>query len=92
MSRYQPLPSKSRNNVASPVRLTKEVIMRFFTVSRHPGGLLYLLVAVSLLLGLVGPAQVLASPAVRVQNAPQATTITLDGAVSSTRPRQVLLP
>ena len=58
MSRYQPLSNNSRNNATPAVRLTKEVIMRIFTVSRQPGRLLYLLVAVSLLLGMVGPAEV----------------------------------
>jgi hypothetical protein len=55
-------------------------MMGIFTVSRQNGRLLYLLVAASLLLGMVGPAQVLAAPVPLLPDAsPQATTVTLDG-------------
>jgi hypothetical protein len=54
--------------------------MRLFTVSRQHSRFLYLLVAVSLLLGMAGPAQVLAAPqGLTPDLVPQATTVTVDG-------------
>jgi uncharacterized repeat protein (TIGR01451 family) len=56
-------------------------MMGIFTVSRQNGRLLYVLVVVSLLLGMVGPAQVLAAPqALTPDLAPEAAnTVTEDG-------------
>ena len=54
--------------------------MRIFTVSRQRSWFLYLLVAISLLLGMVGPAQVMAAPRL----APQDGGVTLDSTVGST--------
>jgi hypothetical protein len=58
--------------------------MRSYTVSRRHSRFLYLLVAVSLLLGLAGPVQVLAAPAPGPDLAPQAGSVTLDSTVGST--------
>ena len=54
--------------------------MRILTVSRQHSRFLYLLVAASLLLGMVGPALVLAAPqALTPDLAPLVNGVTLDG-------------
>ena len=58
--------------------------MGISTVSRQHGRFLYVLVAVSLFLGLAGPAQVLAGREVRPEAAsPMASSVELDGTVST---------